>query len=25
VKSALMNLLREGRPDATLPCEESYR
>lgn len=25
VKSALMNMLREGRPGATLPCEESYR
>jgi hypothetical protein len=25
VKSALMNLLHEGQPDATLPCEESYR
>lgn len=25
VKSALMNTLQEGRPEATLPCEDSYR
>jgi hypothetical protein len=25
VKSTLMNMLRNGRPDATLPCKESYR
>jgi hypothetical protein len=25
VKSALMNVLREGQPAATLPCPESYR
>ena len=25
VKSSLMNVMREGRPEATLPCENSYR
>jgi hypothetical protein len=25
IKRALMNNIRQGRPDATLPCEESYR